>query len=241
MPKPKAILPPKWNSELFFSGNQWAKLRRCIPESLQPEKEARLRESIKAACDWLLAEEARLALGRRTAAAMRRPSERQPALLERLASHLRAAATDWEEITELADSPQARRGIIYDDRLSDIRQYDALEAMARDAERRLAGIRELGKAEYVDDPWPMFVRRVEQSFREIKLKPIATGRVYDNKGGKPTWFQEFMAALDKNLLGYKRLIGIDCEDKQYERDHKAFHAEIAKVIGGYRDPGKARK
>jgi hypothetical protein len=242
MPKPKAILPPKWGSELLPSDNQWAKLRRYIPEPLQPDDEARLCEDIKAACSWLLSEQARLALGRRTAAAMQRPSESQPALLERLARHLRAAADDWKKIKELADSPDVRRGVIYDDRLSDIRQYDALEAMALDVERRLAGIRKLGEAEYVDDPWPIFVLKVAQCFREIGLRPTATGRIYD-KGvaGKPTWFQEFMAALDKDLLGIKRLIGIDSEDKEYKRDHRAFYAEIAKVLGGYRNPGKARK
>jgi hypothetical protein len=240
---PKTISLPKQNRELLsFSDNRWAKLRCYIPEPLQPDDEARLCEDIKAACSWLLSEQARLALGRSTAAAMQKPSESQPALLERLAGHLRAAATDWKKITDLADIPHARRGVIYDDRLSDIRQYDALEAMAGDAERRLAGIRKLGEAKRVDDPWPIFVRKVAQCFREIGLRPTATGRVYD-KGvaGKPTWFQEFMAALDKNLLGIKRLIGIVGEDKQYERDPRAFHAEIAKILGGYRNPGKARK
>jgi hypothetical protein len=277
MPK-KTILPPKRDRELFFSDSQWAKLRRYIPEPLPPEDEARLREDIRAACSRLLAEQARHVLGRRTAAAMQKPGKGQPALLERLANHLRAAATVWREIKQLPpdsadvvvmkllrelpreqvekmlgvnalseleallddDSLYVRRGVIYDDRLSDIRQYDALEAMARDIERRLAGIRKLGEAKRVDDPWPIFVRKVARCFREIDLRPTATGRVYD-EGGKPTWFQEFMAALDKNLLGYKSLIGIDPEGKQYERDPKAFHAEIAKVIGGYRNSGKARK
>ena len=99
---PKAILPPKWNWELFFSGNRWARLRRCIPEPLQPEDEARLREDITAACSWLLAEQARLALGTRTAAAIQKRGKRQPALLERLARNLRAAA--------VCRNPQAWQG-----------------------------------------------------------------------------------------------------------------------------------
>jgi hypothetical protein len=232
MPKPKAILPPKWNSELFPTDNQWARLRRYIPELLWPEDEARLRKGITAACSWLLTEEKRLALGRRTAAAMQKPGKGQPALLEVFRNHLRAAADSWKEITE--------RGVIYDDRLSDIRQYDVLEAMARDAERWVAGIRGLGEAEFVDDPFPTLVRKVAQCFREIGLRPTATGRVYD-EGGEPTWFQDFIVALDKNLLGYKKLIGINREGKQYERPDKAVHAEIAKAMGGYGNPGKARK
>jgi len=37
------------------------------------------------------------------------------------------------------------------------------------------------------------------------------------------------------------LIGIDHENKQFERDPRAFHAETAKAMGGYGNPGKARK
>ena len=96
--------------------------------------------------------------------------------------------------------------------------------------QRFAGIRRLGKAKPVADPWPIFVRKVAQCFRKVGLRPTATGRVYE--GGKPTWFQGFMAALDKNLLGIKRLIGTDREDEQFERDHRAFYAEIAKAMRG---------
>jgi hypothetical protein len=238
MPK-KTIPLPGWSSELFPSDNQWVRLRRYIPDLLQPEDESRLREGIIAACSWLLAEQERLALGDRTAAAIQKPGKRQPAPLERLARHLRAAATAWKKLTELADSPHARRGVIYDDRLSDIHQYDALEAMACDAERRLEGIRKLGESEPVDDPFPAFVRKVAQCFWNIGLMPTVTGRIYE--GGKPTWFQEFMAALDKNLLGIKKLTGVDSEGRQKERDPRAFHAEIAKALGGYRTPGKAQK
>jgi hypothetical protein len=248
MPKKTIPLPgwtelfpsePGWSSELFPSDNQWVRLRRYIPGPLRPEDEARLREDIRAACSWLLTEQERLARGVRTHVAMQKPGNRQPALLESLADHLRAAATAWKKIMDLADSPQARRGIIYDDRLSAIRHYDALETMARDAERRLARIRKLGKAEYVDDPWPLFVRKVADCCRKIKPGPTATGRIYE--GGKPTWFQEFMFALDNNLLGYKRSIGIDREGKQKEHDPRAFYAEIAKAMGGYKNSGKARK
>jgi hypothetical protein len=326
---PKTILPPKQGSELFFDDNIWAKLRGYIPKPLQPEDEARLREGITAACSWLLAEQARLALGIRTVAASKKRGKGQPALLELFIRHLRAAATIWEEIKESRSAPyrpcripdlvwevlknlkcerengmplsvqirklenemqvrerayniQVKNGQmvrrhadhhiasmhqvidilremsaapaalgrdvthanrlsdIHDDRLSDIRQYDALEAMARDAERRLAGIRKLGEAEY-DDPFPIFVRKVVQCFLEIGLRPTAKGRVYDEKGGKPTWFQEFMLALNNNLLGIRRLIVIDSKGKQFERDPRAFYAEIAKAMSGYKKPGKARK
>jgi hypothetical protein len=67
-----------------------------------------------------------------------------------------------------------------------------------------------------------------------------TGRVYDERSSKPTWFQDFVAALDKNLLGSRNLLGVNRKGEQVEHDHRAFYAEIAKAMRGYGKPGKAR-
>jgi hypothetical protein len=195
----------------------------------------------------------RVAKGLRMAAnacAQRSTVKRQLASSVRVARGLRMAADGWAQI-----------GDIFDDRLSDIGQYralatlaqaaeqrakngkhppatlsDRLTTMARDAERRLAGIRALGAPVTVPDPWLTFVRHVERCCRKAGLDLASTGRVYLSSWGiKPTWFQAFMAALDKNLLGGRNLV---CADR--ERDHTATYAAIAKARSGKNKPPKAQ-
>jgi hypothetical protein len=228
---PKVILPanvPRRRELVLFSDDRWARITSPIPESLSAETDARLRAAITECCSWFLNQQAWLHEGAQSAAALQRPGKRQLASLERVAKGLRTAADAWATVGE-----------IHDDRLGDIGIYENLEAMARDAERRLAGIRQLGEPVKVDGPWPVFVRKIARSCRGVGLKPTATGGVYEN--AKPTWFQKFMTTLDKNLLGSKHLLGIDREGKQFERDHRAFYAAVAKALGGYTKPGKARK
>jgi hypothetical protein len=212
---------------LPFSDDRWARIASRIPEPLSAKTDAHLRSAVTACCSWLLTQELRLQEGVDTAAAMR-GGKRQPAPLERLAKGLRMAADAWAKV-----------GKIHDDRLGDIGIYENLEAMARDAERRLAEIRQLGESVRVAGPWPAFVRKIARCCREAGLTPTATGGVYEN--AKPTWFQKFMVALDKNLLGSKHLLGIDSKDKQFERDHRAFYAAVAKALRGDGKPGKAQK
>jgi len=160
----------------------------------------------------------------------------------------------------------AQIGDIFDDRLSDIGRYralatkaqaaerraftgkrppaklaDCLAAMARDAERRLAGIRALGEPVTAPDPWPVFVRKVKRCCREAGLNPTATNRIYPSAWGtEPTWFQEFMVALDKNLLGSRNLVWTDPTDQQHERDPRASYAAVAAAMSGNKKPRKAR-
>jgi hypothetical protein len=221
----KAIMPESYfrsSPDLSFSDDRWAEIRRHIPESLPVEADARLRTAITECCSWFLAQRARLEEGRATATAMRSPGKRQLALLERVAGGLRTAAEAWKKIED-----------IHDDRLSDMRRYDDLEVLAQDAERRLKGFRKLGKPVAESDPWPVFVRWVARCLCAAGLKPTTTGRVYGE--GNPTWFQEFMAALNDNLLGEKG------RGNQLNYSHKAFCADIAKAMRGDRKPGKARK
>jgi hypothetical protein len=146
-----------------------------------------------------------------TAAAVRRPGKRQLADLEQLAESLRSAANAWAKLDRK----------IYDDRLSEIRKFDELETLAADAERRLRGIRQLGKATNLQNPWPLFVHSIAERCRRVGLKPTATGAVYDTLRSKPSWFQEFVVAIKDNLIG----------DQGGTRHSKAAqYAEIAKAL-----------
>lgn len=235
MRKRKALVPTISSAPLKtltgFSDERWARIKQSIPEALPAEANARLRAAIMACCSWFLTQSARVREGQETAVAMRDPGKRQLAPFKRMAKSLREAADAWKAVG----------GTIHDDRLSVLREYDRLDVMAQDAERRLEGFRRLGNPIPVADPWPEFVRRVADGCRKAGLNPTATGRVYEEKNSTPTWFQEFVAALDKNLLGHRNLLGVNGKGEQVEHDHRAFYAEIAKVMSGYRKSGKARK
>jgi hypothetical protein len=229
---PKAIVPDQQfqHRELLgFDNSRWTKIKRKIPKKLTAKINAALRADIAECCSQFLTQRRQLQIGIETARAMRSPGKRQLAALEQVAKGSRMAADGWKRI----------KGKIYDDRLSDISRFDKFEALARDAERRLASIRALGKPVTVPDPWPMFVRKIAQCCREAGLKPKATGRVYEKddsgKHADPTWFQEFMAVLNENLLGDEG------RRKQLQHSRAAFYAEITKALRGDRKPGKARK
>jgi len=223
---PKVILSPRVSRSVqlgLFSDARWARITAHIPEPLATEVDARLRSGVTECCSWFLSQKARLDEGQATAAAMRRRGKGQLAPLERLAKGLRLAADAWAKI-----------GQFYDDRLGDIDIYENLGPMARDAERRLARIRQFGKPITVSNPWPEFVRKVARCLREAGLNPQVTGRVYEH-GGRPAWFQAFMAELNENLLGMKG------RGEQLDYSRSAFYAEIAKALRGDRKRDKALK
>lgn len=228
----KGIVSERFNQSVdgpVFSDERWAKIRASIP-SLSTEADASLRAGIVSSIRSYLTQQARIESGLAAAAAIRSPGKRQMAAYERFVDALRTAAASWNSLRT-----------VYDDRLSDIRRFDMLDELANDAERRLIGIRKLGEPTAVTSPWPALVRGVARCCREVGLKPTASGHLYDDAPGKPTWFQEFMAALDKNLLGSKDLLGVDRKGKQFERDHRAFYAEVGKALHGDRNAGKARR
>jgi hypothetical protein len=207
---------------LSFSDERWATITNPLPVPLSAEASTRLRAEITECCSSFLTQQAAIEEGANSAAAVRSPGKGQPALLERVAKGLRTAADAWAKI-----------GKIHDDRLGDIRIYANLETMARDAERRLAGIRQLGTPVVITPPWHLLVRNVAECCRKAGLKPTASGRVYEDS--KTTWFQEFMLKLNENLLGYEG------KGKQINYSSAAFYAEIAKAMSGYGKSGKARE
>jgi hypothetical protein len=204
----KGIAPPtrQLSVELSSIGDgQWARISSCLPDQSLADQ---LRAPILRCCSAYLTKRSEIAAAAATAAALRRPGKRQLAHLEQLSESLRKAANAWAKI-------DCR---IYDDRLSEIRIFDKLEDMARDAERRLRGILELGKPAELQNPWPLFVRSVAECCRRAGLKPTATGAVYDERRSKASWFQEFVVAINDNLLGHRR------------HSKAAQYAEIAKAL-----------
>jgi hypothetical protein len=198
-----------------FESGRWAGIRSHIPEALTAEADVRLREAIIInCCLWLRHERERFEEGKANAAAMRSAGTGQPAPLRRYANALRAAADARREV----------RGI-HDDHL-DVGLHGSLDTMARDAERRLAALSKLGKPVRTDDPWFGFVRRVAQCCRDVGLRPTAPGGVYGD--AKPSWFQEYMLALNNDWLG---------RDGRPIHSHPAFYAGIAKAMRGDRNTG----
>jgi hypothetical protein len=234
---PKAILPENFFRSIelaSISDERWKRLKSFIPASLSPDADERLRGVVLETCSWFLTEQARLREGQATAAAMRRPGKGQPARLER-----------WAKTARMAADAAKERGQFHDDRRSDLRQLDEqLEAVAQDAERRLAALRAYGKAKTHETPWREFVRKVAQNLRAIGLNPTVTGEVYE---GRLTWFQEFMAALQNEVLGrdgkpIARPADRSAGDPGYPGcSLTTFAAEIAKAISSSKKPGKARK
>ncbi|SHH38470.1 hypothetical protein [Bradyrhizobium erythrophlei] len=207
----KGIAAPDRQSSvelISISDERWARISSCLPETLLADK---LRRPVLSCCSVYLTNRSAIERAAATAAAVRRPGKRQLAHLEQLAESLRKAANAWTKLD--------RR--IYDDRLSEIRRFDELETLAADAERRLRGIHQLGKPTDLQNPWPLFVHSVAECCRRVGLTPTATGAGYDERRSKPSWFQEFIIAINDNLLG----------DQGGRRHSKAAQcAEIAKAL-----------
>lgn len=208
---PKVILPAeRFRSVglLTISEARWHRLLSHIPGDHSPEMDARLRDGVLDCCAWLLTEQRRLSEGEATAAALRSPGTRQRSQFQRLADGLRTAADAWREM-----------GDVHNDRLSDWSRFEALESMAKDIERRLEGLQAI-PAQSIDGPWRAFVRKVADAFEREGLAPTATGRVYEDDA-RLTWFQEFMAALQHEVLGI---------NGRPSNSAEAFATEIAKAL-----------
>jgi hypothetical protein len=228
---PKAILPESIFRSielLAITDGQWKRLRDHIPAPLSPAADARLRSSVLESCSWFLTQQARLREGQATAEALRRPGKGQLSRIER-----------WAKTARMAADAAKARGQFHDDRRSDLHRLDEqLEAVARDAERRLAGLRAYGEAKTHESPWRKFVRKMAQDVRAVGLNPTVTGEVYE--GRAPTWFQEFMTALQEEVLGQDGRPIARADRKISGCSPAAFAAEIAKALS-YRKSGKARK
>jgi hypothetical protein len=240
---PKAIMPESFYGRRELSAIDdecWNRLKKHFPTILTDEADALLRSRILECCSWFLTENGKVKESRRTFAAMQR-GKRQPSVLERLANGLRVAADAWAnirrnphpQITHERKVFEYERGI-HDDRVTDISRFDGLEAMAADANRRLAALSAL-KPQNTNQPFGEFVRKVARYCCEAGLEPGVTGRLYE-RDAKPTWFQKFIIALDRDLLGTEG----PWPTKRKSSFDKGKAASIAKALLSYKKSGKAR-
>lgn len=228
---PKIVLPEAPRRQIgpvSIDNERWEDLSKYLPNALSTEAEQRLRHKVLEQVSRFLTAQAAVHEGWATARALRSPGNRQPAPMERLVRSLRIAADTWRDMKSQSSLPW--RPPFYDDRLSDLSRFDDLEEMANDAERRLAALR-LHKPQTVPSAWRSFVRGVADCFRAEGMEPTATGRAYD-EGGKLTWFQKFMQAMQENILG---------QDGFCSNSTQAFAAEVAAALRGERNAGKAQK
>jgi hypothetical protein len=206
----------------FGVWERWEKIKTTLPSGLSPEKEGALRDGIFRFCDIFVSALRLRDEGAATAVAIRKPAGKQPAPLESFAKHLLAAAAVWPLIKGLQDDHLGPLS----DHLGSRSEYGSyLEALANDAQRRLKGLQsiEATKPAPVRD---IFVRNIAECCRAAGLNPIAHGRAYE-EGSTPTWFQEFVAAINDHLLGLQGWGAADA-------DKRALFADIAKVMRGYR-------
>jgi hypothetical protein len=141
----------------------------------------------------------------------------------------------WREATEQKSFERYKRrtaGKFFDDRMGPLSDLGVqIEAMARDAERRLKDLSALGERVTMT-AHPELVRSVRTCLQDAGLRPAATNRVYassDSKAksgnGNPTWFQKFMAELNNSVLG------INGWGPLGPGDLPAFYSEITRACG----------
>jgi hypothetical protein len=82
-----------------------------------------------------------------------------------------------------------------------------------------------------------------RAWERAGLKPTGSGEVYGERKDRPTGFQLFMAEIDRNLLGSKKLIGVDERNRtpdglptQYPCDPTAFYAEVTRWLHKLSEP-----
>jgi hypothetical protein len=209
------VLPPDHSRsvELTFSQARWQGIVSVIPIALDDSKENFLKVRVSKCCNNYLSLVRLQDEGATTAAALRKPAGKQSAPLERLSKHLKAAALTWSEIDGM-----------HDDRLGPLSDLGSqLAAMASDAERRLKKLRSMRPAKPARAR-TLLIRGLVKCCRDAGLNPSVSGRVYEN--ASPTWFQEFVAALNDNLLGAR---GWGAPES-YTRN--ALFAEVAKALRG---------
>ena len=202
-------------SSVSFSAERWSNIVAALPTPVADPD--RLREKITECCNAYLSAVRAAERGSAAVDAITRGGGKQPAPLERLISQLNVAKQTWNGIREM-----------HDDRLGLVSDLDDLLARAiADAERRLAILRSSERAAVsVKAP---FVRALAECLRGFGFRPTVSGQIYDS--GKPTWFQEFVRALNDQLLGER---GWGAPGSY---TNNALFADVAKAMSGYKTQG----
>jgi hypothetical protein len=148
-----------------------------------------------------------------TAAAIKKGGGKQAAPLEQLERHLRNAAKIFGSIEDMLDDQPG----LY-------RRYRAqLETMATDVAKKKSALQELKPV--LINPKHDLVRALAKSCESCGLTVGATNRIYDERTNRPTWFQEFVAAINDALLGAQGWGAAG-------GDRKALHADVLKALRG---------
>jgi hypothetical protein len=199
---------------LGFGDSVWAKISCHIPHGqLSAAANAQLRACVSDCVSWLLTQQSRIREGRELATPGRRREAKQ------LAKCLRSAANALSE-----NRPIHGADNVLDHRRGTKRLETMAESAERDADR---------KPVTVPSPWPVFVRKLAQCCRDVGLNPTVTGRVYQSSWGiRPTWFQNFVRAVQDELLG---------DDGKKPHSPAAFAAEIAAALRGEKNSRKPRE
>jgi hypothetical protein len=203
------------SSSVSFSAERWSKIAAVLPGPVKDSD--RLREHIVDCCNAYLSGVRAAQRGGATVDAITRGGGKQPAPLERLVSQLKAAQETWDGIRDMHDD---HLGL-----LSDL--DDLLPRMIVDAERRLAILRSSDR-ETVSIKFPL-IRDLAHCLKTLGYRPTATGQIYGS--GKPTWFQQFVQAINDSILGAQ---GWGAPASYSEN---ALYADVAKAMSGYEKPG----
>lgn len=179
-PRKVMVLEPnqvEWNTDDMLDDLTWAPLRNHLPRISQ-EADTQLRTALRKCLGNYIENRVNVQQGALLAASVRH--------YDKLEKDLRRAEMTWKKIQ---DGPS-----------SIPMPFDGLAAMVEAARRMAAGLRARKiKTEPVERPFQEFVRCVADCLRDAKLDPTVNGRGYDATSNAPSWFQDFMIALNDAL------------------------------------------
>jgi hypothetical protein len=98
-----------------------------------------------------------------------------------------------------------------------------LETIAADVLARKEALRNLRPV--VVNPKHDLVRSLAKICESCGLKVTATNRIYDERTNRPSWFQEFVGAVNDALLGAQGWGAAG-------GSRKALHADVLKALRG---------
>jgi hypothetical protein len=211
--RPRKLLLPEGSgpesSEIFFSDQGWANIRKEIPGDLSGERELDFKNAIQAYCSIYFGRRRQVHKGAARADAIRKGGAKQAAPFDRLQSHLLATIKVLSAMEGMNDPFLGLH-------------KKRLEEMLQDITKRADNLRSLSPVAI--NSRHELVRSIAKTCERFGFVPSATGRVYEE--GAASWFQKFVAALNDNLLGEQGWGPAG----RYSR--KALYADVAKALRG---------
>jgi len=173
----------EWPAAGKLDDDIWTELRRLLPAPLPEETDAILRNALEGCLSRLAAAHLNMREGGHLATIARRPTKRQLAPVEALATHLQAALDAWNKIGGTVSTVRS--------------PFDGLASMAAYATQLATNLKEL-PTQAVIPPWPVFVRSVAHALNDAGFQTPVTGTGYDYDSSR-SWFQKFIAAFNDKL------------------------------------------